>query len=130
RALRREQLVDLPHRVVDLHVELALAEFGARAPSVAGDAVVDPRRSVRIGLAASAASLSRLGRRIADRGLDEIFSDPALVAAEVQHLRRIRDARMRAARVAVLGEPLVEIILPLPVHLVAVDDADALRRIL
>src|SRR5436190_12719774 len=90
RALRAQELRDLTRRVLDLHVELALAELDTGAPRVAGDSVVDARRRVRIGLATSAAPLPGLRRRIADGRLDEILAHPALVATEVQHRGRIQ----------------------------------------
>src|SRR5690554_7273278 len=44
---------------------------------------------------------------------------PPLIAAQVHHLRRVRNARMRAYRVAVSRQPLVEIAVGLFVDLIA-----------
>src|SRR3989442_14861408 len=65
-----QQLIDLPDGVVDLHLEFTLAEVGARAPGISGDAVVDARRRVRIRLAASPAALTGLRCGIAHGRLD------------------------------------------------------------
>src|SRR6185436_12361510 len=125
--LRRQESLDLLHRVVDLDVERALAERGGRAARVAGDAVVLARRRVGIG-ALTTALAAGAGRRnrIALRRRNQVLADPALVAAEIEHRRRIGNPCVRASRVAVLHEPFVEVVLRLLVDLVAEVDVDAL----
>src|SRR5262245_36991588 len=120
RLLGRQELLDLPHRVVDLHVELILAEFGGRRPGVPRDPVVDPRR-----IAAPAPP-----DRVAKRRADELFPDPPLVAAEVEHLGRVDDRRVAARREALRLQVLVEVRHPFRIHVVAVIDVDPLRRVL
>src|SRR2546422_6015891 len=77
----REKTLNLFHRVVDLDIELHLAERRGRSARVAGDAVVLAWRRRRIRLAAAASLPARAGRRnrIAFSGRDELFPHPALV---------------------------------------------------
>src|SRR2546428_1298128 len=105
--LIREKALNLFHRVVDLDIELHLAERRGRFPRVAGDAVVlarrrGPRRGSRVGaarrvrirLSAAAPLAARAGRRhrIAFSRRDQLFPHPAFVAAEIQHRRRVGNA--------------------------------------
>src|SRR2546426_2807918 len=90
--LIREKALNLFHRVVDLDIELHLAERRGRFPRVAGDAVVLARRRgprcgsrvgaarrVRIRLSAAAPLAARAGRRhrIAFSRRDQLFPHPA-----------------------------------------------------
>ena len=94
------------------------------------DAVVLARRRVGIGCAAALAARARRRNGIAFGRRDQFLADPALVAAEIQHRRRVGDAGVRAARVAVRDQPVVEVVLRLRVDLVAEVDVLALRRVL
>src|SRR5206468_5771060 len=106
-ALVRQEALDLLHGVIDLDVEGLLAERGRRAAGVAADTVVLARRRVGIVTAAAAARAGRR-HRVAFGRRNQILAHPALVAAEVQHRRRVGDAGVRAARITVLLQPLVE----------------------
>src|SRR5581483_11418597 len=127
--LVRQEALNLFHGVVDLDVERHLAERRGRAAGVAGDAVVLARRRVRI-VRAAAAALAGRWYRVAFRRRDQLFAHPALVAAEVEHRRRVGDAGVRARRVTVIDEPLVEIALRFRVDLVAEVHVLSLRRVL
>src|SRR6185436_20031559 len=118
--------------VVDLHFELALPQLGGRGARIPGDPVVDPRRGRRgVGIRGFAStSSSPAGDRIADGGLDELLPDPSLVAAQVEHFRGVRDGGMAAGGQVLRLQVGIEVRLPLRIHVVAIEDVDALRRIL
>src|SRR5262245_31102327 len=108
-----EELPDLFDRVFDFHVERHLAERRRRRTGVTGDAVVHAGRCIRIGLSAPATAFAWRRDRITDGRLEQIFADPPLVCAEVDHLRRVRNGCVAAARVALPFEVLVEVVLRL-----------------
>src|ERR1019366_9882192 len=74
---------------------------------------------------------TRYGRRyrVPDRRLDQITTDPPTRSAEIEHLRRVGNARMRALRIAMGFEPYIEVGVRLRVHLVTEHDTDTLARI-
>src|SRR5205807_641656 len=128
---RRNESLNLLHRVIDLDVEGLLAERDGRATRIAADAVVLSRRRIRISrLSASPAAFPRGRDGVAFGRRNQLFAHPALVAAEIEHRRSIRNAGMRAARIAMGDEPVVEVALRRDVHAIAVEHVLALRRIL
>ena len=68
--------------------------------------------------------------RIAFGGRNQLLAHPAFVSAEVEHRGGIRDAGVRAARIAVILQPLVEVPLRLGVDLVAEEHVSAFGRVL
>src|SRR5262245_19811554 len=79
-----DKALNLPDRVVDLDVELHLAERRRRAACVAGDAVVLPRRGVGIRRLSALTARAGRRRRVAFSRRNQLLADPPLVAAEIQ----------------------------------------------
>ena len=72
----REEALNLLHGVVDLDIELHLAERGGRFPRISSDAVVLARRRVRIGRFAAAATCTRRRNRVAFGRRDQVLALP------------------------------------------------------
>src|SRR5581483_1580497 len=101
--------LNLPYRIVDLHVEDLFAELGARSPGVARDSVAwRALRVCRLALGARLANARTVAAgapstaaaratrcRITHGGRDELRTRP-LVAAQVEHLGRVGNTGMRA----------------------------------